>query len=364
LDKRNILVVTASADDQKRIEEKLSDDFAVLHAKHPKLALAVFDSVRPWAVVTDVSVGTSKAGLHLCRELRQRGAGKRCFFIAYKVAEGVDFSCKNDVQGADRMLVSSSLPLDAFKDQLQERLAVTSTAVNPVVRDAKHASPTVGELLDEGMSWKRIKGILTKEIHLGPKPPDELPDDLRELGWAQLLTSSVNTESIRAILTKPIGSGDLSDPEGQEEADGDVPGLEDLREELEALRARNKTLAGELALLREAEGSKLRTNVLKQVLNSLLPVVDDLDHLSIGPSAKKEVGLLRDKTLDSLRKLGIVGLGASGEVFDPKRHMALHEVETVIHDKGTVVEVIQRGFALDGHVIRPAHVLVAKIPGS
>lgn len=50
----------------------------------------------------------------------------------------------------------------------------------------------------------------------------------------------------------------------------------------------------------------------------------------------------------------------AGETFDPSRHDSIAHVETSAHPDGAVVEVLQRGYELQGRVLRPALVSVAR----
>ena len=61
----------------------------------------------------------------------------------------------------------------------------------------------------------------------------------------------------------------------------------------------------------------------------------------------------------ALARVGIEAYSPEGERFDPEQHeaMASQPVEGVA--SGTVAEVYQRGYRLDGTVLRPARVVVA-----
>lgn len=57
---------------------------------------------------------------------------------------------------------------------------------------------------------------------------------------------------------------------------------------------------------------------------------------------------------------GIEKIDPKGEKFDPNQHQAMFEVPTEDSEPGTVVEVVQPGFAMHGRLLRPAMVGVAK----
>lgn len=95
----------------------------------------------------------------------------------------------------------------------------------------------------------------------------------------------------------------------------------------------------------------------EKLISKLLPVLDSLDQ-----AAKQVEGMdrIRKQLLDVLKTEGLEPIKAQGEKFDPYRHEALMMVESDEHDEGTVTEVVQRGYALNGRMIRFSKVLVSK----
>ena len=65
-----------------------------------------------------------------------------------------------------------------------------------------------------------------------------------------------------------------------------------------------------------------------------------------------------------LAKHGVKPIEAEGQKFDPHRHKAMFEVPDPTRPEGTVVQVVQAGFAIGDRVLRPAMVGVAKGGGS
>ncbi len=61
-----------------------------------------------------------------------------------------------------------------------------------------------------------------------------------------------------------------------------------------------------------------------------------------------------------LAKHGVKPIEAEGERFDPHKHQAMFEVPDPSRPEGTVVQVVQAGFAIGDRVLRPAMVGVAK----
>ncbi|MBA4357698.1 MAG: nucleotide exchange factor GrpE [Desulfovibrio sp.] len=117
------------------------------------------------------------------------------------------------------------------------------------------------------------------------------------------------------------------------------------------------------------ETEELRRYSTESVLADLLPVLDNLtlaiEHAR-GSEACKDIVMGVDMTrkifLDTLKRHGLECVGACGEAFDPAKHEAIGTVCEAGHEAGCVAKVAQSGYVLKGRVIRPAKVLVNKLP--
>jgi molecular chaperone GrpE len=65
-----------------------------------------------------------------------------------------------------------------------------------------------------------------------------------------------------------------------------------------------------------------------------------------------------------LERHGIRRIDAMGQKFDPHMHQAMFEVPTADHPAGTIVQVMQNGYAIGTRCLRPALVGVAKAPAN
>jgi molecular chaperone GrpE len=105
----------------------------------------------------------------------------------------------------------------------------------------------------------------------------------------------------------------------------------------------------------------------ENLIFEFLPVLDNFDNAEkvISPE-KKEVpeikGFLQIKKqiLEFLKKYGVEEIKSVGEKFDPVFHEVVEEIETDKFETGTIVEEIQKGYKINGRVLRPARVKVAK----
>jgi len=117
---------------------------------------------------------------------------------------------------------------------------------------------------------------------------------------------------------------------------------------------------------REDAGRKLKERILGEIAGVVDNLERALSHAS-GAGASPEglaqgVDLVLKQLREVLGRFGAVPINALGEPFDPHLHEAMARVETSGDPPdGTVVEEYRRGYLLDGKVMRPAMVAVAKL---
>jgi len=120
-------------------------------------------------------------------------------------------------------------------------------------------------------------------------------------------------------------------------------------------------------LVKEREESRKSAN--ERLLTQLLPVLDNLErsleHGGEGGSPEKTlegIQLVLKQFRESLSQFGVEAIEAEGVLFDPHVHDAMSRVETDGDPPdGTVVEVYQKGYLLNGRILRAAMVGVAKL---
>ncbi|MCX2758987.1 nucleotide exchange factor GrpE [Vibrio cyclitrophicus] len=118
----------------------------------------------------------------------------------------------------------------------------------------------------------------------------------------------------------------------------------------------------------EQEIDKARKFALNKFAEGLLPVIDNLERAMQAADAENEVvkplfeGVeLTHKTfVDTVAKFGLKEINPEGEVFNPEFHQAMSIQESPDHESNTVMFVMQKGYELNGRVVRPAMVMVAK----
>ena len=162
--------------------------------------------------------------------------------------------------------------------------------------------------------------------------------------------------------------------------DGDPEALPAPDLEMQLKEARDEAAAHLDELLRaRAEFENLRKRSTRDVenahkfglerfMNALLPVKDSVElGLNAADDAEVDADKLREgleltlKLFDTAAgKFGLEEVNPEGQSFDPQYHQAMSTQEVAGKEPGTVVTVVQKGYLLNGRLLRPAMVIVAK----
>ena len=185
------------------------------------------------------------------------------------------------------------------------------------------------------------------------------------------------TAETEAVAEELDASGVPTAGEGPAGGDAKTPSHEELQLMLED--ARNKAdenwnqlvrSQAEIENLRRRQGRELENAhkfALERFVNELLPVRDSLE---LGLGAASEEGAVADKlregmelTLklltDVMTKFGVEQVDPVGETFNPERHQAMTMQPRSDVPPNTVVSVVQKGYVLNGRLVRPAMVIVS-----
>lgn len=150
--------------------------------------------------------------------------------------------------------------------------------------------------------------------------------------------------------------------------------IESLQAELEEAKAKADE-NWDKALRIQAEMDNLRKRSEKQVedahkyavkkfVEELLPVADSLE---MGYAVEGEVeqiregiGLTMNVLKNAMEKFSVVAIDPLGEKFNPDLHQAMAMQPSEEHEDDHVSAVMQKGYTLNGRLVRPAMVMVAK----
>jgi Molecular chaperone GrpE (heat shock protein) len=147
-------------------------------------------------------------------------------------------------------------------------------------------------------------------------------------------------------------------------------------EQLEAEAAKWK----EISLRTAAEMDNLRKRTAREreeavryansrLLEDLLPVIDNFEMGMMAASQDQKsmiyigMDMVRRQLNDFLAGQGVEEIPATGK-FDPNLHDAVSQEESAEHEDGTILRVTRRGFRLRDRLLRPASVIVSKLPSA
>ncbi len=112
----------------------------------------------------------------------------------------------------------------------------------------------------------------------------------------------------------------------------------------------------------------------EMIIKALLPALDNfesaLSGLANSPSAEnvndfaRGIRIIYEQLLDILKTHGVELIEALGEKFDPALHEAMLQKTEPEKQDNLVLEEFQKGYKLNGRVIRPSRVVVNKWPGN
>lgn len=144
-----------------------------------------------------------------------------------------------------------------------------------------------------------------------------------------------------------------------------------LREQLAAAEDRALRVQAEAQnMIRRAERDveNARKFALERFVGALLPVIDNLERAQAAMGDPTEatrpllegVQLTHRSFIDVMQKFDVVAVDPVGESFNPDLHQAMSMVEAPDAAPNSVVAVMQKGYTLNGRLVRPAMVVVAK----
>lgn len=196
-------------------------------------------------------------------------------------------------------------------------------------------------------------------------------------------TAEVKSEEESAPAEEAAAQGEAAAPEAAVTAAGEpvlvcadeqAESIEDrivqLEEKLEAERAQALRVLADFQNYRrrsEEQRQEIASRTVQSFVAELLPVLDNFER-ALAASRESQsfdslvsgVEMILRQLREILERHGVVPIEAVGHPFDPNLHDAVMRVEAADVEDNTVVEELQRGYMMDGRVIRPAMVKVAK----
>jgi len=148
--------------------------------------------------------------------------------------------------------------------------------------------------------------------------------------------------------------------------------LNDVQKEKDELFGKLQRVSADYANFQKRSLKQITDNVeyeKEKIIKTLLPALDNFEHTFQKANSAENVEafvdgirIIYDQMLDILKSHGVEQIKALGEKFDPALHQAMLQKAEPEQEENTVLEEFQKGYKLNGRVIRPSKVIVNKLP--
>ena len=190
-------------------------------------------------------------------------------------------------------------------------------------------------------------------------------------------------QTVEAIETPvtPDSAAEAPDQAEAPPASDSADRLQQLEQELQTLKAEHEPLQSQYMRIaadfdnfrkrQSRDQDDLRQQLVCSTLSEILPVVDNFERArqQLNPEGEEAQALHRSyqglykQLVEVLKQQGVARMEVVGQEFDPTLHEAVLREESTEHPEDVVTEELQRGYHLNGRVLRHAMVKVSMGPG-
>ncbi len=204
------------------------------------------------------------------------------------------------------------------------------------------------------------------------QPNEDLQQSQDDTPQSETHEQAETVEQVEAADATEAVEGELESPEQQRIAE-----LEQKLAKAEATIAEQKdsvlrALAERDNARRRAEGEidKARKFALEKFAGELVTVIDNLergvqmadrDNEALKPMLEG-IDLTLKSFTSTIEKFGMQAIDPQGEAFNPDLHQAMSMQESAEMAPNTVMAVMQKGYTINGRLLRPAMVMVSRAP--
>ena len=177
---------------------------------------------------------------------------------------------------------------------------------------------------------------------------------------------------VDTVASETIAEGPMADPADR---------LQQLEQELNTLKQEHETLQSQYMRIaadfdnfrkrQSRDQDDIRQQLVCSTLSEILPVVDNFERArqQLNPEGEEAQALHRSyqglykQLVDVLKQQGVARMEVVGQLFDPTLHEAVLREESTEYVEDAITEELQRGYHLNGKVLRHALVKVSMGPG-
>jgi molecular chaperone GrpE len=179
-------------------------------------------------------------------------------------------------------------------------------------------------------------------------------------------TSTTVPEASDTQDSTPTSTVEQSDNTNDTDAVDELEAMALQRDEFKAALQRERADFVNFKKRTEREKSEMKQSITGDTVKRFLPILDDFERaLNSVPNDTEENGwvtgftMIHKKFKDVLAQMGVEVVDPLGEPFDPEQHEAIGSEPSDEYESDTVTDVLQKGYMLDGRIIRVAMVKVA-----
>ena len=196
---------------------------------------------------------------------------------------------------------------------------------------------------------------------------EDIGEDITDIGEGEPETEE-QVEAAAEEAEAETESENTEDSADESEAESNNEASNEASEEDEELNVKYMRLMADFQNFRrraDRERSEIYARANENIMTGLIDVLDNFERAMADDSAegdegfKKGMELIFNQLKDVLTKSGLEEIEAEGADFDPNFHNAVMMEDTDKVESGKVSEVLQKGYMLNGRVIRASMVKVA-----
>jgi len=185
-----------------------------------------------------------------------------------------------------------------------------------------------------------------------------------------ILVDQINEDNESPVIEKEdINAEDLKNTISNNDAR-----LEQLEKEHETLKSQYVRIAADFENFRKRQSrdqDDLKIQLVSKALTSILPIVDNFERArqQLKPESEEAQALHRSyqglykQLVEVLKQQGVASMKVVGQQFDPTLHEAVLKEPSEDFNEDFIIEELQRGYHLEGRVLRHALVKVSMGPG-
>ncbi len=205
---------------------------------------------------------------------------------------------------------------------------------------------------------------------MSEQEPNKQPENAQDVELNEVEMGEVNEADVLAS----VESGDTADSNSETDRVAQLEAeLAEAKAQIDAQRESVVRAAADVENIRRRAAQdveKAHKFALEKFANELLPVIDNMERAIEFSDKENEalkpvlegVALTQKSFIDAVAKFGVELVNPEGEKFNAEFHQAMAMQPSADVEPNTVIAVMQKGFTLNGRLLRPAMVMVSKAP--